>query len=91
MEPGDLMFFNSLLAHGVRPNHSKDKVRMAQYVSMFPAEDDEAERQERIRLWKEQEPPNRPDFRSSFWHQFGTGEYGPMQPQRNQSSSFSRE
>lgn len=29
MEPGDLMIFNSLLAHGVRPNHSDDRVRMA--------------------------------------------------------------
>ena len=78
MEPGDLMIFNSLLAHGVRPNHSKDKVRMAQYISMFPAEDDEAERQERIRLWKEQEPPNRPDFPGDprGWEK---AHYGPAQ------------
>ncbi len=62
LEPGDLMIFNSLLPHGVRPNHSKDKVRMAQYVSMYPSTDDAAERQERIRLWQDQEPPNRPDF-----------------------------
>jgi len=63
LEPGDLLIFNSLLAHGVRPNHSDNRVRMAQYVSMFPAEqDNEAERQERIRQWREQEPPRRPDF-----------------------------
>ena len=58
MEPGDLMIFNSLLAHGVRPNHSKDRVRMAQYISMYPAnEDDEAERAHRIRMWRELEAP----------------------------------
>lgn len=63
LNPGDLMIFNSLLAHGVRPNFSKDKVRMAQYISMYPAEfENEAERQERIRLWRDMEPPNRPDF-----------------------------
>ena len=50
MEPGDLMIFNTLLAHGVRPNHSDDRVRMAQYISMFPADEDDAhERAERIR------------------------------------------
>ncbi len=58
MGPGDLLIFNSLLAHGVRPNHSKDRVRLAQYLAMFPArEDDEAERQERIRLWRERDHP----------------------------------
>lgn len=63
LDPGDLMIFNSLLAHGVRPNFSDGRVRMAQYISMAPADrDNEAERQERIRLWREIEPPNRPDF-----------------------------
>ncbi len=58
MEAGDLLIFNSLLAHGVRPNHSGDRVRMAQYISMSPArEHDEAERQERIRLWRERGHP----------------------------------
>ena len=37
MQPGDLMIFNSLLAHGVRPNHAENRVRMAQYISMHPA------------------------------------------------------
>lgn len=61
--PGDLMIFNSLLAHGVRPNHSDGRVRMAQYISMFPAEqDNEAERLERVRQWNDIEPPARPDF-----------------------------
>ncbi|SDB58470.1 phytanoyl-CoA dioxygenase family protein [Bauldia litoralis] len=58
MDPGDLLIFNSLLAHGVRPNLTKERVRMAQYIAMYPAhEDDEAERQERIRLWREQDHP----------------------------------
>jgi hypothetical protein len=63
MEPGDLMVFNSLLAHGVRPNHSESRVRMAQYVSMHPAEyDNVAEREERIRLWRERDHPQRDAF-----------------------------
>lgn len=63
MEPGDLMIFNSLLAHGVRPNHSDNRVRMAQYISMHPAEpENAAERQERIRLWRDLEHPKRDAF-----------------------------
>ena len=63
MEAGDLMIFNSLLAHGVRPNHSDNRVRMAQYISMHPAEwTDETERQERIRLWRELDHPRRDAF-----------------------------
>lgn len=58
MEAGDLLIFNSLLAHGVRPNRSEASVRMAQYVSMFPADfADEPLRQERIRLWRERDHP----------------------------------
>ncbi len=58
MAAGDLLIFNALLAHGVRPNRSKDRVRMAQYISMKPADqDDEALRQERIRLWRELDHP----------------------------------
>jgi hypothetical protein len=63
MEAGDLMIFNTLLAHGVRPNHSKDRVRMAQYISMFPADEDNvAEREARIRMWRELEAPKRDAF-----------------------------
>lgn len=63
MEAGDLLIFNSLLAHGVRPNHSTYRVRMAQYISMHPAEwDNEPERQERIRLWRELDHPRRDAF-----------------------------
>ena len=63
MEPGDLMIFNTLLAHGVRPNHSDDRVRMAQYISMFPAEEsNDQERQERINMWRNLEHPRRDAF-----------------------------
>ncbi len=63
MEAGDMLIFNSLLAHGVRPNHSDDRVRMAQYISMHPTEFDNAdEREERIRLWCERDHPKRDAF-----------------------------
>jgi len=63
MEAGDMLIFNSLLAHGVRPNHSDNRVRIAQYISMHPAdEDNEIERQERIRLWRELDHPRRDAF-----------------------------
>ncbi|HEV7306956.1 phytanoyl-CoA dioxygenase family protein [Ensifer sp.] len=63
MEAGDLLIFNSLLAHGVRPNHSDGRVRMAQYISMHPADwDNAAERAERVRLWRELDHPKRDAF-----------------------------
>ena len=55
--------FNSLLAHGVRPNHSDNRVRMAQYISMFPAEyADLPQRTERVRFWRELDHPHRDAF-----------------------------
>jgi hypothetical protein len=58
MKAGDLLIWNSLLAHGVRPNRSADRVRMAQYISMTPAaEDNAALREWRIRSWRDREPP----------------------------------
>ena len=63
MDAGDLLIFNSLLAHGVRPNHSANRPRIAQYISMHPADwDNTAEREERIRLWRELDHPQRPAF-----------------------------
>ena len=57
------MIFNTLLAHGVRPNHSDTRVRMAQYISMFPAEeDDTAQKDERINMWRNLEHPRRYAF-----------------------------
>ncbi|MCM3596177.1 phytanoyl-CoA dioxygenase family protein [Metabacillus idriensis] len=54
---GDLLIFNSMQPHGIRANHS-DKPRIAQYISMFPAqEENEDLRQTRIRSWEERVPP----------------------------------
>jgi hypothetical protein len=58
MEAGDLLIFNSLQPHGIRPNMTQDKVRIAQYISMMPAEEDnEALRQWRINSWKNRIAP----------------------------------
>jgi ectoine hydroxylase-related dioxygenase (phytanoyl-CoA dioxygenase family) len=58
MKAGDLMLFNSLLAHGIRPNTSEDKVRMAQYISMTPAsENNEELRKLRVDSWRERRAP----------------------------------
>ncbi len=53
LNAGDLLIFNSLQPHGIRPNKSKDKVRIAQYISMMPAEEDNPELKDwRINSWK---------------------------------------
>ena len=58
MEAGDLLIFNSLQPHGIRPNLSGNKVRIAQYISMMPAEENnEPLRQWRINSWKERIAP----------------------------------
>ena len=58
LEAGDLLIFNSTLAHGIRPNRSDDKVRMAQYISMMPAQpENEALRQWRIKTWRDRIAP----------------------------------
>ena len=55
---GDLMVFHSGLAHGIRPNNSKDKVRIAQYISMMPAEPNNNELREwRVNSWKNRVAP----------------------------------
>ena len=43
LEAGDLLIFNSLEPHGIRANTSKDKVRIAQYIAMMPAQEDNEE------------------------------------------------
>lgn len=56
LEAGDLLIFNSLQPHGIRPNTSNDKVRIAQYISMMPAQEDNEElRQWRINSWQGRE------------------------------------
>jgi ectoine hydroxylase-related dioxygenase (phytanoyl-CoA dioxygenase family) len=58
MNMGDLLIFNSLLPHGIRPNRSRNRVRMAQYISMKPADENNHElRMRRIRSWSESLPP----------------------------------
>jgi hypothetical protein len=58
LEAGDLLIFNSSQPHGIRANNSKDKVRVAQYISMMPAEEDnEAMRDWRISSWDKRIAP----------------------------------
>ncbi|MCP9235906.1 phytanoyl-CoA dioxygenase family protein [Lewinella sp. JB7] len=58
LEAGDLLIFNSSEPHGIRPNRSEDRVRIAQYIAMAPAqEEDEALREWRITSWKERKAP----------------------------------
>jgi len=58
MEAGDLLIFNSSEPHGIRPNHSEDQVRIAQYISMMPAqEDDETLKEWRVNSWKNRIAP----------------------------------
>jgi len=58
MKAGDLMIFNSLLAHGIRPNTSERKVRMAQYIAMTPAaQGHEDLRARRVKSWRERRAP----------------------------------
>ncbi len=58
LEAGDLLIFNSSQPHGIRPNLSGNKVRIAQYISMMPAEEDnESMRQWRINSWKNRISP----------------------------------
>ncbi len=58
LEVGDLLIFNSTLPHGIRPNRSENKVRIAQYISMMPAEEDNIQlRDWRIYSWKNRIAP----------------------------------
>lgn len=58
LEKGDLLIFHSQLAHGIRPNLSKDTVRIAQYISMMPAEEEnEILKQWRIKSWRDRIAP----------------------------------
>lgn len=58
LEAGDLLIFNSTTPHGIRANNSADKVRVAQYISMMPAEEEhEALRQWRINSWRDRIAP----------------------------------
>ena len=57
MKEGDLLIWNSLLPHGILPNNS-ETYRMAQYISMVPAEEENEEiRSWRVKSWSERSPP----------------------------------
>ncbi len=57
MEAGDLLIFNSSEPHGIRANNS-DKVRIAQYISMMPAqENNDALKEWRVNSWKNRVAP----------------------------------
>jgi len=58
LEAGDLVIWDSRQPHGIRPNLSKDKVRIAQYISMMPAEEDNIPLQEwRVKSWRDRIAP----------------------------------
>lgn len=55
---GDLLIWNSMLAHGIRPNKS-EVPRIAQYIAMTPAQEDNKElRDWRIKSWHDRIPPD---------------------------------
>ena len=57
LEAGDLLIFNSTQPHGIRPNNS-NKVRIAQYISMMPAEEENLDLKNwRINSWKNRIAP----------------------------------
>lgn len=57
---GDLLIWHRLLAHGNGHNTS-ERPRLAQYITMSPASDDEAAGQQRVQCWQERRPaPNWP-------------------------------
>jgi len=53
LRKGDLLIWDSMLAHGIRPNHS-DQPRLAQYVAMTPAQPhNKVLRDWRISSWRD--------------------------------------
>lgn len=83
MEAGDLLIFNSSQPHGIRPNLSGTKVRIAQYISMMPAEEDnEPLRQWRINSWRDRIAPEGYAFPGDprRWEQtrYSTAELSPL-------------
>lgn len=83
MNAGDLLIFNSSQPHGIRENKSGDKVRVAQYISMMPAEEDnEGLRQWRINSWRNRIAPEGYAFPGDprNWEQtrYGTAELNDL-------------
>ena len=62
MRAGDLVIWSTLLPHGNGHNVS-DRPRLAQYITMAPADEgNEAARQTRLRCWEQRLPPPGPAF-----------------------------
>lgn len=62
LRAGDLVIWSTLMPHGNGHNVS-DRPRLAQYVSMTPAREDDAEtRQARIDCWRYNRPPSKAAF-----------------------------
>lgn len=62
LRAGDLVIWSTLMPHGNGHNVS-DQPRLAQYLTMAPAEEDNAEaRQTRLRCWQQNLPPPGPAF-----------------------------
>lgn len=83
LEAGDLLIFNSTQPHGIRPNLSKDKVRIAQYISMMPAEEDNQPMVDwRVNSWKNRIAPEGYAFPGDprNWEQtkYGTAELNDL-------------
>jgi hypothetical protein len=57
MKAGDLVIWDRTLAHGNGCNTGM-RPRLAQYITMYPARDDEAGRQERIACWRDRHAPS---------------------------------
>jgi hypothetical protein len=58
LEPGDLLIWNGLLAHGVAPNRSVNGVRAVQYLSMMPALESHHELvKSRVESWRSMSTP----------------------------------
>jgi hypothetical protein len=56
MKAGDIVIWNRLLAHGNGRNEGT-RPRLAQYITMYPASDDAAAREERIACWRDRHAP----------------------------------
>lgn len=82
MQAGDLLIWNRLLAHGNGRNEGTQP-RLAQYITMFPARDDEEMRHERVTCWQERRAPNTwereiPDLYRGREAQYPVAELSPL-------------
>ena len=57
LEAGDMVIWTTLLAHGNGDNLT-DRPRLAQYISMNPAREDEELREARVNAWRTNSPPS---------------------------------